>query len=296
MPYSGVVDPKKEASDFIRKCRDRLTPAAANLLAGSNRRVPGLRREEVAMLAAISVDYYGQIERGDLVGVSDEVLLALANALQMDDAETAHLFHLAHAMQPRRVRSRRSAETELVPPNAQYLLDSITDAPAWIRNDRMEFLASNALGRALFSPLLEDSVRPANNARFVFLNPAAKGFFPDWDRWANHLVNRLRTYALEDQFDPELIELVRELSSRSVDFRSRWAAQEILTHTTDSGLFNHPVVGHLELYPMGFQIIGYPHLTAFAYVPEPKSESADRLKLLSAWGASQDFNVSAVHS
>lgn len=279
--YGGSVDPRREAGQFIRACRDRLTPENAGLIGGANRRVPGLRREEVALLASISVDYYGQIERGDLAGVSYEILSTLAHALHMSDAETSHLFELARAIDTLRLRTQDSSKSDLTHPfGPQKLLEYVTDVPTWIRNDRMDFLAANPLGRALFSPLFADPIRPANNARFLFLNEASRDFYPDWDRWSDHIISRLRRYALHNPHDLGLNELIGELFTQSEEFRTRWAAQKILTHSTREGEFNHPQVGLLTLYPVGFSILDRPGLTMFAYIPEAGSQSEERLREL----------------
>jgi transcriptional regulator with XRE-family HTH domain len=174
------MDHRSEVQEFLRTRRARLTPDKANLIAGSNRRVPGLRREEVALLAGVSADYYAQLERGDLAGASDEVLDALARALQLDDAETSHLFDLARAAHPRPVRRRRPPAANQIRPSLQRFLDAITDAPAWVRDEHMDFIATNRLGRALNAPLFASPRRPVNNARFVFLNEdASRQFYPD---------------------------------------------------------------------------------------------------------------------
>jgi transcriptional regulator with XRE-family HTH domain len=167
-----IVDNRKDTRDFLASRRARITPEHAGLPAyGGNRRVPGLRREEVALLAGVSVDYYTRLERGNLNGVSDTVLEALARALQLDEAERAHLFDLARAANAT-VSTRRRPSPQRIRPGVQRILDAITGAPAWVRNGRMDFLAANRLGYALYSPLIASPARPANNARFVFLDPA----------------------------------------------------------------------------------------------------------------------------
>ncbi len=214
--------------EFLRTRRARLTPEKANLIARSNRRVPGLRREEVALLAGVSMDYYAQLERGDLAGVSDEVL---ARALQLDQAETSHLFDLARAAHSRPVRRRRPAAASQIRPSLQRFLDAITDAPAWVRDERMDFIATNRLGRALNAPLFADPRRPVNNARFVFLNEeASRQFYLDWEKGADDIVAAMRSYAGQRPHDKPLTDLIGELVTRSDAFQTRWAAHNVRFH------------------------------------------------------------------
>jgi transcriptional regulator with XRE-family HTH domain len=193
--------------------------------------VPGLRRDEVAVLAGISVEYYTRLERGNLGGASEGVLDAVAGALHLDDTERAHLFDLSRtanmpANKPRRPTAQR------VRPSVQRVLDAMVAAPAWVRNGRSDFLAGNRLGRALYAPIFKDPVRPANTARFTFLDPQAKAFYADWDRIANDMVGVLRAEAGRNPYDRSLTDLIGELSTRSEDFRVRWAAHNVRTHQT----------------------------------------------------------------
>ncbi len=167
----AMLDLRTEIQEFLRSRRARIAPEMAGLPAyGGNRRVKGLRREEVALLAGISVEYYVRIERGSLAGTSEGVLDALATALQFNEAERDHLFHLAR--QSGAAGSRRHRKpAATVRPALQEVLDAITGAPALIRNGRHDVLAMNHLGRALYSPVLADPRRPANTARFVYLHP-----------------------------------------------------------------------------------------------------------------------------
>jgi transcriptional regulator with XRE-family HTH domain len=216
----GQIDQRAEVREFLSTRRARITPERAGLPAyGGKRRVKGLRREEVAMLAGVSVDYYVRMERGNLSGASESVLDSLARALQLDEAEREHLFTLARTAGP---GSRgRGAPPTSVRPTVRHLLDAISDAPAWVRNARHDVLAMNQLGRALYSPVLEDPRRPANTTRFVYLNPAAKDFFVDWDEIANDGAAMLRLEAGRNPHDKALIELVGELSTQSEVFRQR---------------------------------------------------------------------------
>ncbi len=243
-----VVDNRNEVRDFLVSRRARITPEQAGLPAyGGNRRVPGLRREEVALLAGVSIDYYTRLERGNLNGVSESVLEALANALQLDEAECAHLFDLARAGNTTpRARRRRPAQ-QRIRPSVQRILDAVTDAPAYVRNGRRDILAANRLGYALYSEMYRDPARPANIARFVFLNPRARTFFLDWQSAANDTVAILRTEAGRNPHDRALTDLVGELSMRSDEFRTSWAAHNVRLHRTGLKDIHHPVVGDLHL-------------------------------------------------
>jgi transcriptional regulator with XRE-family HTH domain len=275
--------------EFLSSRRARISPETAGLPAyGGNRRVPGLRREEVALLAGVSVDYYTRLERGNLGGVSETVLDALARALQFDEAERAHLFDLARSANATS-RARRRAAPQRVRPGLQRLLDSMTDAPAWIRNWRLDFLAANRLGYALHSELFADPVRPVNSARFVFLNPRSHEFFPDWERSANDIVAVLRSEAGRNPYDKGLSDLVGELSTRSELFRTLWAAHNVRLHRRGLKRIHHPVVGDLELTYEAMEFPADPGLTMFAYSAEPNSPSEDALKLLASWAATLEL-------
>jgi transcriptional regulator with XRE-family HTH domain len=190
------VKPSSEVREFLITRRARITPQQAGLPAyGANRRVKGLRREEVAMLAGVSVDYYTRLERGNLAGASESVLDALARALQLDEAERAHLFDLAGAAHGSSGATRRRTGSSRVRPGVQRVLDAMGGAPAWIRNGRADVLAANSLGRALYAPVFDDPARPANTARFTFLSPQAREFYRDWDRTSRDMVAVLRAAA-----------------------------------------------------------------------------------------------------
>jgi transcriptional regulator with XRE-family HTH domain len=277
------VDTKNEVREFLTSRRARITPDQVDLpVYGDNRRVPGLRREEVALLAGVSVDYYTRLERGNLSGVSESVLEALARALQLDEAERAHLFDLARAAAPAG-RSRRRPAKQRVRPSVQHTLDAITGAPALVLNGRLDILAANLLGRALFSELYTDPVRPVNNARFVFLNPRARDFFADWERAANDTVAILRSEAGRDPHDRDLSDLVGELSTKSDLFRTRWAAHNVRIHQTGTKNFHHPVVGDLSLTFEMMELRADTGLTIVTYTAEPASKSEEALNLLGSW-------------
>jgi transcriptional regulator with XRE-family HTH domain len=281
------VDTRNEIREFLTSRRARITPEQAGLQwYGDNRRVPGLRREEVALLAGVSVDYYTRLERGNLRGVSESVLEALARALQLDEAEHAHLLDLARAAGTT-PRTRRRRAKQRVRPGVQHLLDAITGAPALVQNGRLDILAANQLGYALYSTHVSPG-RPANGARFVFLDPSAERFYLDWDGVANEVVAMLRSEVGRDPYDRALSDLVGELSTQSEVFRTKWAAHNVRFHDTGIKRLHHPVVGDLELTYEAMAVSADTGLMMFAYTAEPGSRSDEALKLLSSWAATVD--------
>src|SRR4051794_17495835 len=279
------MDAKSEIRDFLTSRRGRITPEDAGLKVFGPRRVPGLRREEVAMLAGLSVDYYNRLERGNLGGASDSVLDALADALRLDEAERAHLLDLARASQPSS-RTRRRASTPTVRPSVQWMLDSMTGAAVFAENGRLDALGANQLGRALYPALFGEGRRqPANWARFVFLNPEAPNFYGDWDRTAKDCVAILRSEAGRHPHDRELSDLVGELATQSEEFRGHWAAHNVRLHTKGVKRFNHPIVGELELSFDRLEVMADPGLMIVAYTAEPGSRSAEAFGLLASWAA-----------
>jgi transcriptional regulator with XRE-family HTH domain len=284
----GQTDHRAEVREFLSSRRARITPERAGLPAyGGNRRVKGLRREEVAMLAGVSIDYYVRMERGNLSGASDSVLDALARALQLDEAERDHLFDLARAAEPGPRRRRTPPTTVRVA--VQQVLDAISDAPAWVRNGRHDILAMNRLGRALYAPVLADPRRPANTTRFTYLDPAAREFFVDWDRVANDAAAMLRLEAGRNPHDRKLIELVGELSTQSEVFRKRWASHDVQFHRSGRKRLRHPVVGELDLNFESMELPSEPGLTLNVYTAAPDTPAADGLKMLASWAATQDL-------
>ncbi len=282
------MDTRAQIHDFLVSRRARITPEQAGLPAyGGNRRVKGLRREEVAMLAGVSVDYYIRMERGHLAGASDTVLDRVATALQLDEAERDHLFHLARAAQPAPARQRRP-KADGVTQSVQQVLDAITEAPAWIRNARHDMLAANRMACALYASLLADPRRPANNARFIYLDPASRDFFTDWERAADDIAAMLRLEAGRNPYDKQLVELIGELSTRSEEFRTRWAAHNVRFHRTGFKKLHHPVVGDLDL---NFEAMEFPSqagLTLMVYTAPAGSPTADGLQLLASWAATAE--------
>jgi hypothetical protein len=237
------------------------------------------------MLAGISPDYYTRLERGNLSGVSDSVLDAIARALQLDDAERSHLYDLARAANTSPRARRRPAKQQQIRPGVQSLLDAMTDAPAFVRNGRLDILAVNPLGQALYSPAFAPAARPVNLARFCFLDPTAGDFYPDWAGAADTTVNLLRTEAGRDPYNKDLTDLVGELATRSDDFRTRWAAHNVRLHHTGVKTFQHPVVGRLDLAFEAMPLPADPGLTLTAYSAEAGTPAHDALRLLASWAA-----------
>jgi len=283
------MDNRAQAREFLISRRERISPAQAGLPAygGGNRRVKGLRREEVALLAGVSIDYYIRMERGNLVGASDAVLDGIASALQLDEAERAHLFDLARAAQPTPPRQRR-VKTSGVTDGIQQILDAITDAPAWVRNARHDILTANRLARALYAPVLADPRRPANNARFIYLDPGAREFFADWERAADDIAAMLRSEAGSNPHDKQLVELIGELSTCSEEFRARWAAHNVRFHRTGHKQLHHPVVGTLDLDFEAMEFPAHPGLTLLIYTAPAATPTADSLKMLASWATTAE--------
>jgi transcriptional regulator with XRE-family HTH domain len=291
--YAWGVDTKQEIREFLTSRRARITPDQAGLAVYGSRRVPGLRREEVAVLAGVSAPYYTRLERGDMNGVSESVLAALARALQLDDAERAHLFDLARAAHPTPARPRRRQPKQRVRPEIQWTLDAITGAAAFVSNERLDILAANQLGRALYSELYSAPARPINTARFVFLDPRAEATYGDWDRIATETVAILRSAAGRDPYDRDLSDLVGELATQSEAFRTRWAAHNVRFHNTGVKHFHHPAVGDLHLTFNRLDLAADHGLTLFTYAAEPGSRTDEALKLLGSWAATMDPAPSA---
>jgi transcriptional regulator with XRE-family HTH domain len=287
------VETKQEIREFLTSRRARITPEQAGLPTYGSRRVPGLRREEVAVLAGVSIQYYTRLERGDMSGASESVVEALARALQLDDAERAHLRDLARAAHPTPAPPRRRQTKQRVRPEIQWTLDAITGAAAFVGNARLDILAANQLGRALYSELYAAAARPVNTARFVFLDPRAEAFYGDWDRIATETVAILRSAAGRDPYNRDLSDLVGELATQSEPFRTRWAAHDVRFHNTGVKRFNHPVVGELYLSYNRLDVAADPGLTIFTYAAEPGSRSEEALNLLGSWAATVDPAESA---
>ncbi len=282
------MDNRAEVREFLMSRRAKVTPADAGIAAGANRRVAGLRRTEVALLAGVSVEYYAKLERGAIAGASASVLEAIAEALQLDDTERAHLFDLARAADgiPTSGRARRRVTRVSVSrPSLLWALDAITDGVAFVRNQQQDLLATNALGRVFYRQLIGDGGRTPNMARFQFLDPASREFYPDWDLFAQMCVDVMRAEAGRDPHDRGLQDLVGELSTRSEVFRRLWGAHNVRTHGTGTKRFHHPDVGELVLAYEELAITAEPGLVLLVYTAEPGSPSAERLRLLASLAA-----------
>lgn len=268
--------------------RARITPEQAGIESfGIRRRVTGLRRDEVARLAGVSVDYYTRLERGNLSGVSDSVLDAIAGALQLDRAEQDHLYDLARtANRGGRAKARKTALS--IDPALQYFLDAITATPALIANNRMDVVAANALGYAMYYDLFRSSAGPANHSRFIFLDPRGRDFYPDWERAKNTNVEILRRNAGRFPHDKAIAELVGELSMRSEEFRTVWAAHNVRRHRSGMKNFHHSVVGPLELTYQQMELDEDTGLQVTVYPAVPGSASEEALKLLASWAATEN--------
>ena len=281
------MDNRSDIRDFLASRRARITPERAGLLpGGGRRRVPGLRREEVAVLAGVSTEWYTRLEKGHIAGVSEDVLEAVARALQLDEAERTYLFDLARAaIKPARTFQRRSRAQ--IEPRVQWMLDSMTASAAFVANGRLDIVATNSLGWALNSPLFDAPRRPANFARFQFLDPRARDFYPDWEGAANITVALLRAEAGRYPSDAQLRELVGELSTVSEEFRTRWAAHNVRIHHNGAKRFRHPVVGALDLayHTLDLPTEDHRGLRLTIYTAEPGTPSEDALKLLASWAA-----------
>lgn len=277
------MDTRHEVQQFLTTLRARLTPEKAGVsVFGGERRVPGLRREEVAQLAGVSTAYYTRMERGDLSGVSESVLFALTRALQLDEAETTHLFDLARAATGPRRAPRTKPEPRLSPRMAQ-LLDNMGEVPAIAMNRLGTPVGSNAVGRALFPHLFPQAAAPLNHARYLFLDIRSQEFYPDWETSARQSVSALRLLAGQDPSDRALMGLVGELATRNEDFRTWWGGHTVRTHTTGTKRINHPVVGELTV---GYDVLAVPAtpgLRVTTYLPAPGSSSADALAMLRSW-------------
>jgi transcriptional regulator with XRE-family HTH domain len=285
--------------EFLASRRAKITPDQVGLPVydAAKRRVPGLRRQEVATLAGLSVDYYTQIERGKVNNISESVLDAIARALELDDAERSHLFdlHRSALTSPQRIRPRRVSKT--FRPTLQRLLDGFS-GPAFVRNARHDLVAANQLAYAFYSPLYPDPLhpdpaKPVNFVRFCFLDPRALEFYPDWDTMADGAVNLLRTDAGRDPYDRGISDLVGELSTRSEEFRVRWAKHNVRLHYTGNKTFHHPVVGDLTIGYETMPLPADPGLVLTLYTVEPGSPSADAMTLLANWAATTLTTVTA---
>jgi transcriptional regulator with XRE-family HTH domain len=276
-----------EVREFLTTRRAKITPQRAGLpLYGRQRRVSGLRREEVALLAGISVEYYTRLERGNARGVSDEVLEAVSRALQLDEAEHAHLLDLARTANAERLR-RRTSTHQRIRPSIQRIFDAMSEIPAFVQNGRLDILYANELAAALYSDMLQDPIRPPNSARFLFLDPRARTFYVDWDSVARDIVATLRGTAGRNPYDRALSDLIGLLSTRSEEFRVRWASHDVRFHRSGTKRLQHPLVGDLTLAYETLELPADPSLTLVTYSAEPGSTSEAALQELARWTATR---------
>ncbi|MCT9138965.1 helix-turn-helix transcriptional regulator [Streptomyces violarus] len=285
------MDNRAEVSAFLKSRRAKITPEQAGMPVYGQRRVPGLRRGEVAMLAGMSVEYYTRLERGNLGGVSDSVLDALVQALRLDDTERDHLYALARAANTSPARVRRRPKKATVRPSVLRIVEGLHDQPAYVRNNRMDILAANPLARALLNEVFEQE--PANTCRFVFLDPRATRLYPDWERVARDGVGVLRVEVAKNPYDRELSNLIGELSTRSDAFRTMWGAHDVHVFTEGTKRFHHPAVGEMELVHESLDLPGEPGLSITVYGADPGTPAADALTLLASWAASQNRDAAA---
>jgi transcriptional regulator with XRE-family HTH domain len=288
-----MKDIRGEVREFLTTRRAKVTPEQAGLPHyGGRRRVAGLRRDEVALLAGISIEYYTRLERGNIRGVSDEVLDGIARALHLDEVERAHLVDLVR-MANASPAARRRPVPQRVRPSVRRLLDSITGTAAFVRNGRLDILAANQLAYALYSPVFDSPVsgdlrRPANLARFIFLDEASAQFYRDRDGIAHQAVGSLRAEAGRAPHDRALTSLIGELSLRSQEFREKWAAHDVDYYRSGVQPFHHPLVGDLDLDYDALEIPADPGQTIIAYSAEPGSSAHDALGILAGWAATHD--------
>lgn len=282
-----------ELGAFLKARRMDLSPDEVGLPNSGRRRVKGLRREEVALLTAISTDYYTRIEQGRR-HPPEATLDAIARVLRLNPDEREYAFELVRATAVRTGRAPhpRSARQE-IPAGVQALMDAMVSAPAVVQNGRLDLLGSNALGRALYADAFSSQPRRPNLARFVFLDPRAAEFYPDWDTMADYAVSILRAEAGHSPHSKDLTDLVGELATRSDEFKTRWAAHHVRAHRRGVKRMHHPVVGDLTLRYEGLDIPNSGGLTLFGYTAEPGSPSQDALKLLGSWAASAPDSVTA---
>ncbi|MFC4856015.1 helix-turn-helix transcriptional regulator [Actinophytocola glycyrrhizae] len=293
------MDEKKDAAraavrEFLSTRRERVSPADAGLPAtGTRRRVKGLRREEVALLAGVSPEYYIRLERGQATSPSAGVVESIAAVLRLDDDERAHLGRLLAALTPEARKRRRApgkdsgkdSGKDTVSPGIRVLLDSIRHLPAIVANSRLDILAANDLGRAFYAPML-DTDGPVNSARFVFLEEhAARRLFPEWERIADDAVAMLRIESGRHPDDPALVALIGQLSTRSQAFRTRWAAHDVKAHRAGTKVFRQPLIGEVTLPFENLTVDAAEDQVLTVLTPQPGSPEHDAIQLLASWNA-----------
>ncbi|MEU2930245.1 helix-turn-helix transcriptional regulator [Streptomyces sp. NPDC007251] len=277
-----ALDRRAELSEFLRSRRARLKPEDVGLPQfGRRRRVPGLRREELAQLAGVSVAYYTRLEQGNGRNVSAEVLDAIARALRLSDAEHAHLTHLA---KPKSHKKKPAARQQQVRVALRQLLDTMDGVPAYVVGRRAEILAWNRMAAALFGDWAELPAAERNWARLTFLRPEYRELFVDWEQKAIDIVCALRMDAGCHPDDSKLSALVGELSVKSEEFRRLWATHDVKEKNHGVKRLHHPLVGDLSLQFESFKLTDDSEQSLVTYHAEPGSPSADSLRLLASWG------------
>jgi transcriptional regulator with XRE-family HTH domain len=277
------MDRREELTEFLKSRRARVQPEDLGLkVYGARRRVPGLRREELAQAAGVSADYYVRLEQGRTDNVSQEILDAVADVLSLSEDERKHLALLA---KPARRKVKRRTTTQRIRPGVQALLDSMTDVPAFVLGRRMDVLGWNQLAAALIADFGSLEPKDRNIPRLVFLDPATRDFYPDWDAVADETVGYLRTYAGRYPDDPELAELVGELSIHSPEFRQHWARHDVKDKTFGTKAQYHHLVGEIIVQYETLQPPGEPDQLMVTYTVEPGSTSEQNLRLLASWTA-----------
>ncbi|MFJ8143376.1 helix-turn-helix domain-containing protein [Streptomyces sp. NPDC096013] len=280
------MDNRDAVSAFLRSRREKITPEQAGLPTYGRRQVPGLRRGEVATLAGVSVEYYTRLERGNLRGVSDSVLDALAQALRLDATERMYLYDLARAAGPTPgARARQRTVGPTVRPSVARIIAGMPGMPTYVMNNRLDTLAANPLGRALYSEMYADPTCGGNVARFAFFNPAARRFYTDWERMARFAVGALRIEAGKNPYGRELSNLIGELSTRSDTFRVMWGSHDVHVFRDSTKRLNHPLVGDLELDQETMNLPDESGLSLVVYSAPPGTAAEDGLKLLASWSA-----------
>jgi transcriptional regulator with XRE-family HTH domain len=290
--HGAGLDRRAELSEFLRTRRARLKPEDVGLPDfGRHRRVPGLRREELAQLAGVSVAYYTRLEQGNGRNVSAEVLDAIARALRLNHAEHAHLTHLA---KPKQNKKKPVARSQPVRVALRQLLDTMDGIPAYVVGRRSDVLAWNRMAAALFGDWGELPERERNWARMVFLKPEYRELFPQWEQKASDVVSFLRMDAGCHPDDPRLSALVGELSVKSEDFRRLWARHDVKEKTYGVKRLRHPLVGELTLSFESFRLVDDAEQSLITYHAEPGSPSADALRLLASWGVDAKTSAPSV--
>lgn len=280
----GGMDIAKDIREFLMSRRARITPAQVGLTPGPRRRVPGLRREEAAQLAGVSTEYYIQIERGNVGGVSDEVLQAICRALRLTEDETAHFLALVRAATGSVTPARpKRTVTPKIPDGVQALMDSMAGAPAIVMDGTLEILAANSLGRALYAPVFDRASGRPNIAKFLFFDSAAAQLFPDWQAGADDAVGLLQAEAVRAPHSPAVTRVVGELATQSLEFRTRWAAHNVTAHRHGAKRFRHDEFGELSLVYNVFELTAAPGMYLVGYTAAPDTPSAQALRIMASW-------------